>query len=80
VERPGGEGAMISDAPNAKPPTVRIPAPPPRDSKRRKGAGGGRGLIWVGALALGVALGVVAYQYVPRVDSTFDYWVALALS
>lgn len=70
---------MISDAPDPKPQTVRIPPPPPRTGKRKKKGGSPRPLIWMGALVLGVGLGVVAYQYIPPVDFYFDYWVALTL-
>jgi hypothetical protein len=57
----------------------RIPAPPPRDPTRRPGGGSLRGLAWLLALALGVAGGISAYQWVPPIDSTFDYWLSLAL-
>ncbi|NUO49859.1 MAG: hypothetical protein HOV80_13475 [Polyangiaceae bacterium] len=56
----------------------RIPAPPPALG-RRAGRNNARGIIWLLALALGIAGGVCAYQFAPMVDTTFDYWVSLAL-
>jgi hypothetical protein len=68
---------VTSMAPGAVGP--RIPAPPPRDAIRRPGRGSWRGVIWLLALAAGAGGGVAAYQWAPMVDSTFDYWLSLAL-
>ncbi len=58
----------------------RIPAPPPAAARGgKRGRGDGRWLVWLLALGLGAGLGVAGYQFVPGLDSTFDYWLALAL-
>jgi hypothetical protein len=56
----------------------RIPAPPPAVG-RRGGRSGWRGIVWLLALGAGIAGGVCAYQWAPTVDTTFDYWLSLAL-
>lgn len=59
---------------------------PPLPSRARKGGKPGkpgrdsRVLLWLGAFAVGIGLGVSAYQWVPMVDDAFDYGVALVLS
>jgi len=53
-----------------------IPPPPARVGPRRKRTSV-RLLIWPLAFAVGVGLGVAAYQWVPGADFYFDYWVAL---
>jgi hypothetical protein len=65
-------GTALAQAP-------RIPAPPRGGAGRRRGAGGGAWLVWLLALAIGAGLGVAAYQFVPGLDATFDYWLALVL-
>jgi hypothetical protein len=70
---------MTGAAPGA-PGGYRIPPPPPRHGKPYKRPSDPRWWIWTGALALGIALGVVAYRWLPRVDTYFDYWLALVLS
>lgn len=67
------------NGPSDRPPGPRIPAPPPADERRRARRGDARWLIWLGALGVGVAAGVCAYQWLPPIDTTFDYWLALAL-
>ena len=56
-----------------------IPSGIKRAAKQRK-RGDGRMLVWLFALGLGVALGVLSYRYVPAVKSYFGYWEARALS
>jgi hypothetical protein len=56
-----------------------IPSGIKRAVKRRKGSDA-RPLLWLLALGLGVALGVLSYRYVPAVKSYFAYWEARALS
>lgn len=58
--------------------TTRIPTPPPQRGKRRKRTNP-RAWIWPLAFVVGIALGIGAYQWVPRMDFYFDYWLALAL-
>jgi hypothetical protein len=60
------------------PPTL-VPRPPPRPKRHKKGMDP-RLWLWPLAVAVGVALGVVAYNYLPDADFYFDYWVELALS
>lgn len=77
----------MSNGPVQPPPPAgaapRIPTPPSgaaKRGKRAKQAGGARTLLWIGAFAVGIGLGVTAYQWAPEVDHYFDYWVALVLS
>lgn len=55
-----------------------IPPPPPQQGRRAKG-GDARGLAWLGALIVGVALGAGAYAWAPGFNTYVDDWVALAL-
>lgn len=76
MNQPGSPGV----GPQASP---VIPPPPPlathgKRGKRRRSDR--RWLIGTFALALGIALGVAAYAWVPRVPFYFDFWVAMALS
>ncbi len=59
-----------------------IPPPPAvgRGKRGKRRRGDKRWLIGSIALAVGVALGVAAYAWVPRVPFYFDFWVAMALS
>jgi hypothetical protein len=70
------------------PPHPPSPAPvgpviAPLPSRARKGHGkrprDRRVLMWAGSFLIGLALGIVAYQWVPGMDTAFDYWLALAL-
>jgi hypothetical protein len=47
---------------------------------RKRSGGSARPLIWLVALGLGVAGGVLAYREVADVAFYFDYWVTLAFS
>jgi hypothetical protein len=58
----------------------RIPTPPPRAARRKRSAHSARLLIWLAALALGVAAGILGYRESEQIAFYFDYWVALALS
>lgn len=55
----------------------RIRPPPPTVARRR--GGDGRGMIWIGMLAVGVGLGAAAYQWVPGLDIQFDDWLSAIL-
>jgi hypothetical protein len=55
-----------------------IPPPPPRQPRRGHTATNGL-LIGVAAFVLGAALGVAGYRWIVHVDTTFDYWVSIAL-
>lgn len=73
----------MSDEPSHLPLAAerRIPAPPPKPKggTRRRRADR-RWLIYTGALAIGVAVGIGGYRWIPRVDTYFDYWLAVVLS
>ena len=67
--------------PNALPEGPVI-APLPSRAKRKGGnkpPRDRRPWMWLGAFAIGLALGIVGYQWVPGVDTAFDAWLALAL-
>ncbi len=71
----------MSGADKGTPVIPPIPSEAQRRARRvRKPPVDLRWLIWVSAFVLGMTLGVVAYQYIPSLDYTFDYWMALALS
>jgi len=73
---------MNTELAGNKPPTMAgplVPPPPPAIGKRRQKPIDLRWLIWAGSFALGIALGVSAYQWLPQVDVYFEYWLALAL-
>lgn len=73
---------MTPAANQPKPPTMAgplVPPPPTPVPRRRQRPGDRRWLVWLGALSLGVVLGIAAYQWLPEVDRYFDYWLALAL-
>jgi hypothetical protein len=66
--------------PSPQPAGPIIPPIPSRAKRgRRKPPTDLRGLAWTGAFVIGLAVGIVGYQWVPGVDTTFDYWLALAL-
>jgi hypothetical protein len=68
-------------SPNA-PPEGPVIAPLPSRAKKKRGRKpprDRRALMWAGAFAIGLALGIVGYQWVPGVDTAFDTWLALAL-
>lgn len=70
---------MIAGPTHRRPGGPVIPPPPPARTAmlRQQRAASRRWLIWLAALALGVALGLVAYQWIPGVDLQFDSWLAL---
>ncbi len=57
----------------------RVPPPPAGTAGPRQKATDLRWLGWSGAFAVGIALGIGAYHYLPEVDAYVDYWLALAL-
>ncbi len=72
---------MSGDAGQGTPVIPPIPSEAARRAKRlRKPPMNLRPLIWISTFVLGMALGVVAYRYVPSLDFYFDYWLALVMS
>jgi hypothetical protein len=65
--------------PNQRRPGAPVIPPPPARSAvyRNKQTASGRWLLWPAAFALGVAMGLGAYQWIPGVDLQFDAWLAL---
>lgn len=69
-----------ASGPTSSKPTGPLVPPLPSRAKRGQRPGKShRGLWWALALALGVGAGVAGYQWVPNVDTTFDYWLAIVL-
>jgi hypothetical protein len=68
------------DAPGDKGPLVPPLPSIGRRGGRRKANADRRWLLWLGALVLGIALGVGGYRLIKPIATYFDYWVAVALS
>jgi len=73
--------AAPAQPPGPMPDGPLVPPLPSRARKKgsRKRPTNWRGLGWVGALLIGVGLGIAGYQWLPGVDSFFDYCIVLVL-